>query len=292
MRWIHCLAVFSLLSFTACHPHRNNAADSGVDPATQRPAPVAVTVPVGEDSRWTLSGVLYRAPPADMRESSNRAVLLVHQLGSTKEEWAPLVERMRVRHGITVLTIDLRGHGESAHDANGQPVTWESFGNSQEQWAGLVRDVTAAVLYLRGTVLATSVVVVGSSIGGSAALIAANTNPNINENVAGVVMLSPGLAYHGLDIRDAMARNTAASRPLLMLAGELDAPSAEAVRALSPTLTANTEREVFAGAREHGVSLANSAPARWARIDAWIRRVLDTPLLPPPAPAPPRPARQ
>ena len=40
----------------------------------------------------------------------------------------------------------------------------------------------------------------------------------------------------------------------------------------------NAMYEVFGASREHGVSLCNAAPARWDRIEAWVRGVLRVPL--------------
>lgn len=253
-----------------------------MDLATRRvpPEPVQI-IPDGEDNHWTLAGTLYRAAPAD---ASPNAVILVHQLGSSQDEWAPLVERLRARRGITALTIDLRGHGQSVYGNGDRHITWESFGTSSEHWSGITHDVASAVRFLRGTMRTTSIVIVGSSIGASAALLAA-TSPqeSVGDNVAGVVMLSPGVAYHGLDIRDAIARNAQSQRPILMLGGGLDPPTAEAMRELSPLAGPHSERVIFASSRAHGVALGAQDAARWDQIDAWIRGVLGVDSLAHPA---------
>ncbi len=93
---------------------------------------------------------------ADLSGSGERAVVLVHGGRFNKESWAPQA-RTLVANGFEVLAIDLRGYGESHGPGDKDPMG-----------APLEQDVLAAVRYLheRG---ATSVSVVGGSMGGAAA---------------------------------------------------------------------------------------------------------------------------
>ncbi len=134
-------------------------------------------------------------------------------------------------------------------------------------------------------------VVVGSSIGASAALLAATgtlppSAPTLLDppEVNGLALLSPGLAYRGVDIREPMEVWLSRRRPLLLFAGERDGPSADAVSVLAPVQGQGLDREVFTGASEHGVALCNAAPDRWARLERWIRQTLQPPPPPPQAP--------
>lgn len=252
------------------HADRDAAHDGG-RPA--RPAPLAMQLPPTLD-RWRPWATLYTGDRPDV------AVVLVHQLGSHRGEWSSLVARLQAGVAVTTLTLDLRGHGDSVRGPRDERVTWESFGTEPERWMAMAYDVIAAVQYLRAQG-ASRVAVVGSSIGGTAAVLAATGTlppgaPPMPSDalIDAVALLSPGTAYHGVDIREPMQAYLAQRRPLLMFAGELDGASAEAVSVLAPVQGAGITRGVFAGARQHGVALCNADPARWQEVDLWVRQSL------------------
>src|SRR5687768_3898114 len=95
--------------------------------------------------------------------ANERCVVLVHQLSSTREEWAAVIERLR--GGSEILAVDLRGHGGSTRGPRGA-LAWRDFG--ERDWERAVLDLEAAQRWLgeRGFV-ARDCVYVGSSIGSS-----------------------------------------------------------------------------------------------------------------------------
>jgi len=121
----------------------------------------AVLVPDAGPSR-TVSfptsdgGIVY----ADLYGQGPRGVVLAHGGRFDKESWKDQAEVLE-QAGFRVLAIDFRGYGKSR---GGTP--------SQDPYAGLYLDVLAAVHYLREAG-ATSVAVVGGSMGGGAAARAA-----------------------------------------------------------------------------------------------------------------------
>lgn len=275
------------LAFTlvaSCGSRRGAATDAATDArAPTRPSAVAVQLAPALDG-WRIAATLY--PGSD----PGVGVVLVHQLGSNRSEWSGLIARLQAGRAVTALAIDLRGHGDSTVNPRDERVTWESFGTDRERWAGAALDVVSAVQYLR-TAGAQRVVVVGSSVGASAALMAATgalgayTLPPGAE-VDAVAMLSPGVSYRGLDLREPMRVYLATQRPLLMLAGDRDEASVEAVAQLAPRSAERVEAEVFAASQGHGVALCNTAPARWERVDGWVRRALNLAPAQPPRPIP------
>jgi pimeloyl-ACP methyl ester carboxylesterase len=282
MRTTAALAM-ALVLCGGCKPKRaaNDAATDAHTPS--RPSASVVQLAPALDG-WRSMATL--TPGSD----PGVGVVLVHQLGSNRGEWAPLVAKLQEGRAVTSLAIDLRGHGDSTTGPRDERITWESFGTDRERWAGTALDVLAAVQYLR-LAGARRVVVVGSSIGGSAALLAATATLGgyvapPSAEIDAVAMLSPGMDYHGLELADPMRRYLATRRPLLMFAAEGDDDSAAAVPALAPGNLPDVEAEVFAGTSAHGVSLCNQGPARWGRLDAWIRRVLGVPAANPPGALP------
>jgi pimeloyl-ACP methyl ester carboxylesterase len=174
-------------------------------------------------------------------------VILVHQLSSTRDEWGRLLAKLVGRYEI--IAIDVRGHGGSTRGPRG-PLQWERFG--PDDWDAAVADVDAAQRWLgeRGFAAA-DCVLVGASIGGSLAVRHAAAHPP-----AGLVWLSPGLAYQGLDIGDAAARLRA---PRLVVYSEEDG-AREAVEQLDELWGGTLEAIQVAGTG-HGVALIDEEPA-------------------------------
>ena len=111
-------------------------------------------------------GVVY----ADVYGEGERGVVLAHGGQFNKESWKSQAEVL-VKAGFFVLAIDFRGYGPS-----------RGPGQSDDMSAPLYLDVLAAVHYLRRSG-ATTVSVVGASLGGWAAADAAITEPGEIERV-------------------------------------------------------------------------------------------------------------
>src|SRR5580698_1182661 len=115
-------------------------------------------LPIGSLAQNTVSfptedgGLIY----ADDYGSGARAVVLAHGGRVNKESWEKQARILQLAK-FRVLAIDFRGYGQS-----------RGPGDSNPMGAPLQLDVLAAVRYLRKTG-ATSVSVVGGSMGGSAA---------------------------------------------------------------------------------------------------------------------------
>lgn len=235
---------------------------------TERTALEAVPAPPPEPSgppervRLTASdgvglvGTLRLAPGAP-------AVLLVHQLGSTRAEWDPLVAALSEAPGLTTLALDLRGHGESIEGPGGARLDHTAF--TQTQWAELVRDVRAGLEFLRSHPSAQPprIALVGSSIGATAVLTEAADAPDVDR----VVALSPGRAYHGLDGVTPVTR--LGGRRLLVVSARGDAFSFETAEVLTQLAPAVEFREAPGSA--HGVAMFASDAAARDRVVAFLR---------------------
>lgn len=225
--------------------------DGGVD--------VTLTSPDGVK----LAATTWAGPAAN-----ERCVVLVHQYGSTREEWAPLVERLRKRYEI--LAFDLRGHGGSTRGP-GKELSWRTL--HEKDWEAAVHDLEAAERWLgeRGF-RAADCVFVGSSIGSSLVLRFVGERPD----AAGVVLLSPGLAYRGLVITDA-AQRFAGKR--LIVTSDEPGPAATADE-LEKIWNGDVERLQVPG-NAHGMAMVADQEAMLDAIAGFIDRVLAPP---PPAP--------
>ncbi len=192
-----------------------------------------------------IHGTLLPGPSRKQDEpAADGVVLLVHQVGSTRHEWAAFAPLLAETH--TVLSIDLRGHGDSLFASDGSALDAETF--SDEDWSKTVLDVRAAVSYLRDLQPApSSLTLIGSSIGASAVFLYAADDPNID----GLGLISPGLAYRGMKLLEIAGKVKA--RHVLFVAMKGDKDSATAARKLARKVKGSTLR-IFDG-QGHGVTM-------------------------------------
>lgn len=193
----------------------------------------------------------YTAPTS----SGAPVLVMLHGLGSSRGEWAPLIQRTTKR-GWGALAYDLRGHGRSRGTIGGRTVNFEepANGRSPAFWQNFPNDlekVAAALEKKTGTTRA-KMILVGASLGANTALNAAVRLPG----VGGVVLLSPGLDYAGILTEGPMA---ALSAPTLMIAAQPDLyayTSCERLKSLVPTDTL-TWKPLAQGTPQgaHGVQL-------------------------------------
>lgn len=198
----------------------------------------------------SLAGEIY--------ESSTRpapGVVLVHMLSRNRGDWRDLPDRIR-ESGITALTIDLRGHGASS--------------GSQGDLKGMVQDVRAAVQWLgtRGNIPPAAIAIVGASMGGSLALLAAEALPQVRA----VGVLSPSSDYRGLRTDLSLIKRLG-SRRLWFAASAEDPLAARTMRDMAAEPSGPRE-QVLSNARAHGtVLLDRDGDVGRALVD-WLRRSL------------------
>ncbi len=234
-------------------------------PPSPPPSPSPSPSPSFSDLTLTTDdGVHIRASLWRPATATAPAVVFVHQLGSTRAEWQPFVDAMR--DDFTILTLDMRGHGDSTSTTAGTTLDRRRFDTAA--WAKIPLDVKAAVAHLRGLdPPPTRIGVAGGSIGSSAVLLYAATDPDI----AAIALFSPGRKYRGLATLPAAAALTD-SQHVLAIAATGDAASAAAAEAINDTAAAS-EPIVYEG-RRHGVSMIREKPDLKATVVAFFRRHL------------------
>lgn len=115
------------------------------------------------------------------------AVLLLHMMDATKENWLLLGMRL-MGMDVSSLAIDLRGHGES----DGGPQDYLEYDNSQHQAA--IKDVEAAVEWIKNEGYNLKGII-GASIGANLALWYASDHSEVEK----IGLLSPGRNYRGIE---------------------------------------------------------------------------------------------
>lgn len=244
------------------HPTAPHAQETASPPtAAPEPAAAPVQVTFTTDDGVTIGATLH--PGATPRAP---AVVLVHQLGSTRAEWDPLVAQLSQRPALTLLAIDMRGHGESTHAANGRTLDFNQFG--ADDWRATAKDVRAAVDWLThaAPVHPAKIAACGASIGSSAVIAAAADDPRI----VAVVALSPGRAYHGFDA--VTPATHLGDRPLFAIAAHDETDSIDMAGTLARLVPRGVSRDVDGNA--HGVAMFTTDPQVLARVDDFLRTAL------------------
>jgi pimeloyl-ACP methyl ester carboxylesterase len=176
-------------------------------------------------------------------------LMLGHQLGSDLCEWLPQA-RGFARRGYRVLVFDFAGFGDSRPGPDGR----------------VDNDVVAATAELRRRG-ADRVVLVGSSMGGTAVLSAAT---RIRPPVAGVVSLSGASSFGNVDAQGAMARLRV---PVLFVVGADDQHFTEQARRMYRAARVADKRLLVVPGGGHGTSMVefgDDAPRVLAAVRDFI----------------------
>lgn len=208
------------------------AACSG-DDDTAESAPPDPT-PAAADAASAASGTTVRFSTADNQQLEGsllgegaRGVVLAHMRGRDRSTWQPFAE-LAAGQGYHVLTFDFRGYGGSTGDRDTE----------------LPIDIAAAVGFLESQG-AERVVVMGASMGGTAAINAAT-----DLDLAGVVSLSAPANFQGIAARDVIDQVTEA---VLLISAEDDEPYATAATDMA-ALAQVSQLQMFEGTA-HGTNL-------------------------------------
>lgn len=203
------------------------------------------------------------------------AVLLLHSLGKSRDEWASLAPLLQ-RVGFAVLTIDFRGHGESTRRVTAQgpqSVDFNSF--TSRDYPALLLDVNVAFDWLADQpgVDARRIGIVGSSLGANLAVRYAA----VNDEIAALLLLSPGLVYHEIRTDDVIGKT--GSRPLRIVVSRDDPFAFESAKKLvelrnsgGPSARSN-ELTVCTGYL-HGTAMLTGVKDLTGVVVAWLRQAL------------------
>jgi pimeloyl-ACP methyl ester carboxylesterase len=173
----------------------------------------------------------------DVRGTGRVGVVLAHMYPADRTSWEAFSELL-AGEGYRVLSFDFRGYGDSG-GAKEIPEMWQ--------------DVLAAAEELRRRG-ARTVVVVGASMGGTAALVAASRG-----DLDGVVTLSAPSTFMGIVAGpDVVA---AVDEPKLFVAAEGDGQAAATAQSLYTHASGAKRVEIVIG-DEHGSDLLEGAQAQ------------------------------
>jgi pimeloyl-ACP methyl ester carboxylesterase len=221
----------------AADPLENGGADA-LDKGAAGMAHYRLKIKANDDT--TLNLVYYPAFPARLGTNAP-VIMMVHEKERSSRDFEEPIAEIKgqgfAEHmqslGYAVLAVDLRGHGANVRKAL-----------TSQDWKLMVDDLQAAYQFLvdrhnRGKLNLAKLGVIG--IGEGANLVAAWANmpggavsgEGRTSDLGAMVLVSPLTDGEGLLLRQVMSA-LAPRIPLLLMAGERDANSSDAVRAVRP----------------------------------------------------------
>lgn len=207
-----------------------------------------------------LAASFFAAQGGDARAG----LLLLPMLGADRSSWAGFAAQAAAA-GITVLALDPRGHGASGNPYGTPPPAW-----GRAEWLAVVEDARAGLQELATRGMPPGrVVAAGASIGASAALHLAASEPSL----AGAALLSPGDNPARLPASAALPGY--GKRALFIAVGAGDGAFLEISRKLSRDAGGSTILSILPGAG-HGTGLLEGPSGRSVAL-RLIGFVLDAP---------------
>ncbi len=190
-----------------------------------------------------------------------RIVILLHQYSADQTSWFDQAKALQAE-GFSALTFDFRGYGESEGSADPTQI---------------VTDVDAALAFA-GAQGYTEAVLVGASMGGTAALVAAaedesGTRATVGQGhapeIVGIVAISAPVEFAGLDA------STAASElatPVAVIAALGDESARTSFDEFVEVAAIPVEHRLLVGGTAHGTELLRSPYAHsvWDRVMGFL----------------------
>lgn len=201
----------------------------------------------------TIVGNLYKG-------GAERFAIYLHKRSSTKEGWDALATKLQTGHGVTGLTIDERGHGESTM---GGSLNYETFTDDLAK----INDVEAAFDELKKLgATEENTIIFGGSIGANLAIWFMTLHSGINKAIA----LSPGLLYRGVSTDDKILK-IALDQHILLVASDDDKHGAYESATKLHDLNPNQTDLILLHSAGHAERMFDAQPDLMERIIKWLQ---------------------
>ena len=182
-------------------------------------------------------------------------IITLHMLNSNRAAYAPLIPDL-LAGGYAVLNVDMRGHGDS-----GGARDWDLAIDDIDVWTDWLET--------NGHINEGGLVIIGASIGANVAVIGCAES----ELCRGVIALSPGLDYRGVQPESALTDGLA-ERSALFAAAHGDSYSAQTIRQMFSNAQGDVTARLFRG-RAHGTRLFDTDYEGLSRlILSWLAEQL------------------
>lgn len=235
----------------------------------------------------TIVGTYY-----PIKQNPAPAVLLIHSVARNRTTWDDFAKLLQHR-GMAALAIDLRGHGESTRKLTADGSVTVDFHNfAGGDYLDMLLDVEAAVDWLQAQpeIDRNHIALVGESLGANIVLRYAA----INEDLAALVVFSPGINYRNVRTDDVISQ--VGRRPLRIFVSQFDSFAFESSKHLveiqqeSGIDTATNELTICTG-NLHGSDMLSGVKNLPQIVVSWLKEAFMQGPRPPVTTAPPAPSR-
>ena len=203
---------------------------------------------------FTIAGDYYAG-------SGKSGVLLLHMMPADRTSWQEFARKLQ-ENSFHVIAIDLRGHGQSTGGPNG----YQAFSDAQHQQS--IFDIESTVEFLRSKGIE-KIHIGGASIGANLALQFAAQH----EEIASVMLLSPGLDYHGIH-GDIWISNLKSHQAVLLVASDDDIYSFASVKTIFDRSSNLPKREIkLLSEAGHGTTMFQKNSGFIDELVVWLKKV-------------------
>ena len=208
--------------------------------------------------------------PRVKNQKEYATVVLLHSLGYNSQWWGDLPKDLLAK-GYAVLTIDLRGHGESVYNKKLAKTSWKNLKNIG--FAKYPSDILAIMKAINEENTRLNFfnnwAIVGADIGASAGVIVAD---EYKIDPKTIVMISPTVSSRGLYIPVNIAHLEGTD--FLAIAGTDDVASEEAEKYLS-RFAQNEFMSFTSESKTTGMLMLKNDPGLSLMITEWIFEYLN-----------------
>lgn len=126
---ITCNIILGSNTITTAYAQDNNIINDNKNPSAGGQRVSFLT-----DDKVQIVGTYYAPQTTTLPPSANaNAVILLHMLGHNRSDWNDFASTLSNKtNGYAVLSIDLRGHGDSITSQNGNTISFQSFTPEQQ----------------------------------------------------------------------------------------------------------------------------------------------------------------
>ena len=223
---------------------------------------VGIAIAGGKNSRFvTEDGVEIIGSMWMPQQDISPAVILLHMLGRDRTDWDTVAEQL-VNEGYAVMSIDLRGHGQSTVQ-NGNTIDYKKF--TEDDYRNMILDVQPVIDFFRSDMRVDGdrIAIIGASIGANVALKVAAADPDIRT----VILLSAGKVYRGVTTGDAILEF--GKRPVLIAASEEDEYAASSCQFLKESAQGDSKL-LMSKNMGHGTDMLGKESGLEEEIIKWL----------------------
>ncbi len=255
MQW-QTIVLIGIVFFSGCvnqtpNPPTNADSSNTTPNTTMEGSPMdGKAVQFNSLDGFVLVGTLW-----ENKNSDKPPIVLLHQLNRDRHSYDAFAKKLWEK-GFPVLSFDLRGHGESVRKGT-KTVYFTEF--SEADFQLIPTDILQAKDFLK----AEKIMVVGASIGANSALIYAAQDPSS----PGVVLLSPGTNYRGVDITTSSKQKNV---PMLVVASKEDTYSAQSSQSLFQGGPLLDKKLILLDNAGHGTDMFLRSPDLEKAVLDWI----------------------